>query len=126
MSALATFIGLQLADLLTTGLILHLGGFEMNPLVNGFMSLNPMAGLVVVKCLAVSIGAFSEAMGKYRVVSMGNYAYGAVVTWNLTQLSVYLGLAAAAIWGYQRIMIRRAQKAAEARRVNARLGEACE
>lgn len=76
------FVFLQFLDLLTTVLVLKLGGYEANPLVH-YLRFGPVGGLVIAKGLVVAIGGAVIWYHRHRVVFIANYAYAGVVCWNL-------------------------------------------
>jgi hypothetical protein len=82
------FLFLQLLDLLTTIVVLRLGGYESNPLVGYFMTFGPVGGLVMAKALVVAVGAAIVWYNRQRVVFLANYAYAGVVCWNLAILAI--------------------------------------
>jgi hypothetical protein len=82
------FLFLQVLDLLTTIVVLKLGGYEANPLVSYFMRLGPVGGLVLAKSVVVALGAGIVWFNRHRVVFLANYAYAGVVCWNLAILAV--------------------------------------
>ena len=66
--ALALFIALQVADIITTLLILRDGGRELNPVVKWFIDrLGPVAGLLVIKLLACAILSYAVYSGAVNV-----------------------------------------------------------
>ena len=82
------FLFLQLLDLLTTIVVLRLGGYESNPLVSYFMAFGPVGGLILAKVLVVAVGAAIVWYNRQRVVFLANYAYAGVVCWNLAILAI--------------------------------------
>ena len=82
------FLFLQVMDLLTTIVVLRLGGYEANPLVNYFMRLGPVGGLIVAKSVVIALGAAIVWFNRHRVVFLANYAYAGVVCWNLAILAI--------------------------------------
>ena len=90
MSLFQVFVFLQVLDLLTTIVVLKLGGFEMNPLVRYLMQVGPIGGLVIAKAIVVAIGMAAIVWyHRHRVVFLANYAYAGIVCWNLTVLAIH-------------------------------------
>jgi hypothetical protein len=83
------FLFLQVLDLLTTVVVLKVGGYEANPLVRYFMHLGPIGGLIIAKALVVAVGAAIVWYNRHRAVFIANYAYAGVVCWNLTALALH-------------------------------------
>jgi hypothetical protein len=81
------FLTLQLADFVTTALVLHFGGAETNPIVRHFMTTDPLQGLLVAKALAIGIGAIGLFGRKLRAMQIINVAFGAIIAWNMTILA---------------------------------------
>ena len=81
---LAVFLLLQVADFMTTVATLRLGGAEMNPLVHLFMSIGPVAGLILAKTavVAVAIGCFF--LNKPRALQRANVVFAGIVVWNVS------------------------------------------
>ena len=92
--AFYVFVGLQVADFITTLLALRLGGAESNPMVALFMHGGPIAGLLAAKLLALAIGAGCMLFQKRRAIHLTNIAFTAIVTWNVTILARLLAQAA--------------------------------
>jgi Domain of unknown function (DUF5658) len=82
------YIYLQLLDFLTTIAFLANGVREANPFVHLMLTLfpNPMAGLLAVKLLALSLGVYCWRMRRERLLSYGNILFAALVAWNLIAL----------------------------------------
>ena len=83
------FLFLQVLDLLTTLVILKLGGYEMNPMVKYLMQFGTVGGLVLAKAIVVAMGAATVWLNRRRVVFLASYAYAGVVCWNLTVLAIH-------------------------------------
>ena len=79
---------LQFLDLLTTVAFLINGVKEENPLVKGMMHItsSPMAGLVIVKLLAVALGVYCWRIHKYRLLLRINILFALIVAWNMMAL----------------------------------------
>jgi len=91
--SLLLFSYLQVLDMLSTVAFLMLGVHEANPLVRFAFSigLGPIAGLLLVKVAAVSIGVYCWVMGRERVLIRANLLFALLVAWNL--LAVIRGAA---------------------------------
>lgn len=84
--ALATFVALQMLDLLSTLWVLHhQGGYEMNPVVRAlFPWLGAAAGCFLVKAGACLVGTRLHGRRLYAATGV----YGVVVVWNLLVIVV--------------------------------------
>jgi hypothetical protein len=80
---LFVFIFLQAADLATTVVTLRLGGVEKNPLIQFFLTVGPVLGLVLAKVVVLLIAAACAAGGRQRPLRCANAAFAGVVGWNL-------------------------------------------
>jgi hypothetical protein len=87
LKALLIFAILQLADLGTTVAVFKHGGVELNPLVQHFLILGPVLGVILVKVLALAIGLGCFIMAKYRALLMANVVFAGIVVWNLSILA---------------------------------------
>ena len=81
---LTIFVILQALDLLTTLAALALGGAEGNPLVRQLFIIGPVSGLVFAKLLAIGLVLVLKALGKGKGILKANWAFTAIVVWNLT------------------------------------------
>lgn len=80
--SLSVFVFLQVLDVLTTLIGLHLGAGEASLFISQLMRIGPVPALMVSKILAVILVMI--AMRRYpRIVVMANFWFAAVVTWNL-------------------------------------------
>jgi hypothetical protein len=77
------FVFLQAADLATTVLTLRLGGVEQNPLIQFFLTVGPVFGLVLAKIVVLLIAAGCAAGGRERPLRCANAAFTGIVSWNL-------------------------------------------
>lgn len=79
---------LQVLDFLTTIAFLIHGVREGNPLVRLALGIgsNPMAGLVVVKCLAILLGFYCWRACKRQLLLRINLLFAVLVAWNLVAL----------------------------------------
>ena len=83
MKSLLVFVLLQLADFGTTIAAISLGAVEENPIVGHLMGLGLYTGLVAAKLLALGIGGFAAASGRYGGLRKANIAFAVIVLWNL-------------------------------------------
>jgi hypothetical protein len=81
---LAIFILLQILDIATTLVVLAMGGRETNPIVQHFMTVGPVAGLVISKLTVTAIAAAIVALRRNRGLRLANVAFTGVVAWNFT------------------------------------------
>jgi len=82
--ALLIFALLQLADLATTVAVFKLGGVEENPLIQKFMAIGAVQGVILAKILALAIGFGCYLAAKPRALRIANMVFGAIVVWNLS------------------------------------------
>lgn len=87
MKALILFILLQAADFATTVAAINFGGAEQNPLVAHMMGFGGINGLLLAKVIALAIGGAAAAAGKNRGIRVANFAFAAIVVWNLSIIS---------------------------------------
>ena len=82
------FSYLQFLDLMTTVAFLIHGVQEANPLVRFALRLgpNPLSGLLLVKCLALSLGVYCWRCGREKLLTRMNFLFALVVAWNVTAL----------------------------------------
>lgn len=76
---------MQLLDMLSTLAFLLGGVEEANPFVRGAMSAtgNPVAGLLMIKLLAVGLGAYCWWLGRIKLLSKANVFFALLVAYNL-------------------------------------------
>ncbi len=93
MVLLLQFTCLQLLDMLSTLAFLSCGVQEANPLVRLLMEIcgSALAGLILVKGLAVLLGLYCWRSGRVRLLARANVFFAALVGWNL--LALWLGAA---------------------------------
>jgi Domain of unknown function (DUF5658) len=79
---------LQILDFLTTIAFLTVGVREGNPLVRLALHAgpNPVAGLLMVKMLAVLLGVYCWRVGRQRLLSRINLLFAVLVAWNMVAL----------------------------------------
>ena len=81
--SLSVFVFLQVLDMLTTLLGLHVGAKEASLFLGHLMQIGPVAALLIAKILAVLLVALAMKYKRPRLVVFLNYWFAAVVTWNL-------------------------------------------
>jgi hypothetical protein len=81
---LSVYTLLQFADLATTAVTMRLGGVELNPLVHLFMTIGPLAGLLLAKLVAMLAALGCVFLKKPRPLRCANLVFAAIVAWNLT------------------------------------------
>lgn len=88
--ALLHYTYLQLLDLLTTLAFLLHGVQEGNPLVRFVLerSSSDVAALLLVKLVALGLGATAWLTGRRRLLARANVFFALVVAWNLLALVV--------------------------------------
>ena len=82
-SSLQLFFYLQVLDVLTTWLGFRLGLSEASPFIQLLMRFGVLDGLLASKAIAFAIGAICVWRRRFRVISIINYWFGALVVWNL-------------------------------------------
>ena len=81
---LAIFILLQILDMATTLVVLAMGGRETNPIIQHFMTVGPVAGLIISKLTVTAIAVAGVALRKNRGIRLANVVFTGVVAWNFT------------------------------------------
>ncbi|MGC9947666.1 MAG: DUF5658 family protein [Bryobacteraceae bacterium] len=77
------FLGLQILDILTTLIGLHLGAQEGSTFIGRLLQSGPVSGLIISKILAAGLAAFAVFLNRKRILVFLNIWFGAVVGWNL-------------------------------------------
>jgi hypothetical protein len=80
---LIVFFALQVADAATTMVALQLGGAENNPLIHMFLSIGPVAGLILAKVLVLLIAFGCALSSRARPLRHANVVFTGIVAWNL-------------------------------------------
>jgi Domain of unknown function (DUF5658) len=80
----ATFIMLQVLDVATTMIAIHMGGTEQNVLVARFLLIGTLQGLILSKVLLLTIATIAVLARKDRALAWANFAFGAIVLWNVS------------------------------------------
>ena len=86
--SIGLFLGLQVLDVLTTLIGLHLGAQEGSTFIGHLLQTGPLSGLIISKILAAGLAAFAVFLNRKRVLVFLNIWFGAVVAWNL--LAIFL------------------------------------
>ena len=81
----------QLLDLLTTIGFLMNGVAEANPVVKFALKTapSPLSGLLLVKVAALLLGVYCWRLGRERLLTRINVAFGALISWNLVALILH-------------------------------------
>jgi hypothetical protein len=90
-TVLMIFAFLQVLDIATTVLTLKMGGVEKNQLIQQFMSIGPITGLIVSKLMVVLFAGGCALLGKPRPVLYANLVFAGIVVWNLSVIIRLLG-----------------------------------
>jgi hypothetical protein len=87
-SLIVQYSYLQVLDFLTTVAFLLHGVREANPVVKGVMHMtaSPVAGLLLVKVLAIALGIYCWRIQKHRLLVRINVLFALVVAWNMMAL----------------------------------------
>ena len=87
---LIVFSYFQLLDLLTTMVFLIHGVKEANPLVRLALQMapNPLAGLLLVKFVAMGLGIYCWRLRRETLLLRINVLFAILVSWNLVALLV--------------------------------------
>jgi hypothetical protein len=82
---ITSFVYLQILDLMTTLAFLANGAMEGNPFVRFLMqnTAHPVLGLLVAKCIAVTLGMMAWRTGRLRSLRKANVFFALLVVWNL-------------------------------------------
>jgi Domain of unknown function (DUF5658) len=81
--SISLFLALQVLDVATTMIGLHLGAAEGNAFISRLLETGPLNGLIISKILAAGLAAFALFLHKKRVLVFLNFWFAAVVVWNL-------------------------------------------
>ena len=87
-ASLLIFTYFQFLDLLTTVIFLMQGLQEANPMVKFAMRAapSPLAGLVLVKVVALALGVYCWRLGRRSLLLRINVVFAILVSWNLLAL----------------------------------------
>ena len=78
------FVALQLGDVVTTLVVLRLGGAEQNVLVARLMVFGTVEGLLASKVIVLALALFAVWTLRYRALRWANLAFTGIVLWNLS------------------------------------------
>ena len=91
-NAAITFIALQFADLVSTLVLLHHGGYEANTLwARSMVRFGVVPTVIVAKLIAIAMLGMLDRV-RPGIVRKANIVYAAIVLWNL--LLICVGVAA--------------------------------
>lgn len=84
MTLIEAFVLLQVLDVATTLIGLHIGGSELNPLIATLMRVTePTIALMVAKSVGFGLGGYFIWRQKTRLIRRINIFFAALVTWNI-------------------------------------------
>jgi hypothetical protein len=86
--SIGLFLGLQVLDVLTTMVGLHLGAQEGSTFIGHLLQSGPLSGLIISKILAAGLAAFAVFLNRKRVLVFLNIWFAGVVGWNLIAIYV--------------------------------------
>ncbi len=86
--SLALFVGLQMLDILTTVIGLHMGAGESSTFIGRLMRVDPMAALLIAKLFAAALVAIALKMRRPRAVVFLNFWFVGIVSWNLAMIVI--------------------------------------
>lgn len=86
--SVALFLGLQILDILTTLLGLHLGAQEGSTFIGHLLATGPLSGLIISKILAAGLAAIAIFLNRKRLLVFLNIWFAAVVLWNLATIGL--------------------------------------
>lgn len=86
--SLALFVALQMLDILTTIIGLHMGAGESSAFIGRLMHVDPMSALLTAKLFAAALVAIALKMRRPRAVVFLNFWFVGIVTWNLAMILI--------------------------------------
>jgi hypothetical protein len=86
--SIGLFLGLQILDVLTTLVGLHLGAQEGSTFIGHLLQTGPVSGLIISKILAAGLAAFAVFLNRKRVLVFLNIWFAGVVLWNLAAIAL--------------------------------------
>jgi hypothetical protein len=89
--SIGVFLGLQILDVLTTLIGLHLGAQEGSTFVGHLLQTGPLTGLIISKILAAGLAAVAVFLNRKRLLVFLNIWFGAVVAWNVLAIILQSG-----------------------------------
>jgi len=84
--SIGLFLGLQILDVLTTLVGLHLGAQEGSSFIGHLLKSGPLTGLIVSKIFAAGLAAFAVFLNRKRMLVFLNLWFGVVVAWNAIEI----------------------------------------
>jgi hypothetical protein len=88
--SIGLFLGLQILDVLTTLIGLHLGAQEGSTFIGQLLRTGPLNGLIISKIIAAGLAAFAVFLNRKRLLVFLNFWFAAVVVWNLIAICLQL------------------------------------
>jgi hypothetical protein len=87
---LIQFVGLQIADALTTLVFLQRGVGEANPLIRVALAMfgQPALGLAIAKALGIGVALVAWRTGRCGMLRKINLLFAACVAWNLLAIAL--------------------------------------
>jgi hypothetical protein len=88
--AFVQFVGLQIADAVTTWLFLQHGLTEANPLMRWALALSahPALVLAITKALGIGVALVAWRRGRRGLFRKVNFLFAACVAWNLLAIGL--------------------------------------
>ena len=86
--SITLFLGLQVLDVLTTLVGLHLGAKEGSTFIGQLLQTGPLSGLLISKIIAAGLAAFALFLNRKRVLFFLNFWFAAIVAWNLLAIGL--------------------------------------
>jgi len=81
--SIGLFLGLQILDVLSTLIGLHLGAQEGSSFIGHLLQTGPLNALIISKILAAGLAAFAVFLNRKRILVFLNIWFGVVVGWNV-------------------------------------------
>src|SRR5262245_43120117 len=86
--SLALFVALQMLDILTTVIGLHMAAAESRTFIGRLIRVEPMAALLIAKLFAAALVAIALKMRRPRAVVFLNFWFVVIVSWNLAMIVI--------------------------------------
>jgi hypothetical protein len=90
--SIGLFLALQVLDVLTTLIGLHLGAHEGSTFIGHLLRTGPVSGLIISKIFAAGLAAFAVFLNRKRLLVFLNFWFAALVTWNVIAIVVQSGV----------------------------------
>jgi hypothetical protein len=84
--SISLFLALQILDVLTTLVGLHLGAQEGSAFIGHLLQTGPVSGLIISKILAAGLAAFAVFLNRKRMLVFLNFWFAAIVAWNVIEI----------------------------------------